>query len=117
MDGEQFTEKNTCEVCPEGTYLMTATKAPRQCKPCEPNSLCLGGNHLAPQEAFWRANPQTTMFLQCINPDACLAGDIDFPSQHCREQYEGPLCSKCVGNFYIAGADNVCYECYAEDMF
>ena len=100
LAGEQFTAEGKCEVCPPGTYLLVAPSYPMQCKPCEPESFCLGGNQIAPQAAYWRPDAQLVNFIECLNPEACLAGDEQHLTSNCAEPYDGPLCSQCTGNYY-----------------
>ena len=70
-----MTDERTCELCPEGTYLVEKATEPSQCLACDSHGICLGGNKVAPKKGQWRDQTRTEAnlikFIKCINPDAC----------------------------------------------
>ena len=61
--GEEFTQDERCVRCAPGTYLLEAPTEVRSCKPCPENSICLGGDHIAPKASFWRSDLGTIKFI------------------------------------------------------
>lgn len=84
---------------------METTEASHPCKPCLESAICHGGNLIAPKRGYWRSHNEAEKFFECLNTDACLAGDIENPLGVCGEEYEGPLCSRCKTTFFKRGAE------------
>ena len=76
--GEYYSETLACTNCGEGFYLYTEQDEPGECMPCDmEKERCFGLNMTAPIDSFWRSNSTTNNYLECLNPDACLAGNED----------------------------------------
>jgi len=112
--GEYFTTGGKCLPCNGIGFTLKAQQEPGQCEPCpEEYAKCYHGTYIGPKEGYWRRDNSTSTFLQCLNPDACLAID---PSNNysatgvCAEGYNGVLCSNCDPGFSRTG-DYACSLC------
>ena len=109
-EGESYGEALTCLPCEAGFRLYNEQEKPGSCEPCLETESCYGSNSTAPVEKYWRSSPTSINYIECYNPDACLAGDEDAPLGKCAEGYDGILCANCVGRYRRNGAF-VCSEC------
>ena len=106
VTGEPVRVEDYCpEACSAGEFLDG-----KQCKPCANGAFCPGGTDAAGMTALnghWRV-PNTTIFVQCLNPCACL-GAIN-PSSTCPEanQHHPEGCNVQLG--YRAGS-RLCADC------
>lgn len=112
--GEYFTTAGKCLACEGIGFTLKAQEEPGQCEPCpEEYAKCYHGVYVGPKRGYWRRDNQTSNFLQCLNPDACLPID---PSNNysavgeCASGYYGVLCSNCEPGYSRTG-DYACSPC------
>ncbi|CDW77647.1 UNKNOWN [Stylonychia lemnae] len=72
--GEKFSDKGSCELCPEGsTFSLVNMTSPGSCLVCPTSiALCYGESFIGPKPGYWRMNNKTSTFIECLNPQACL---------------------------------------------
>jgi hypothetical protein len=92
-----------CSECTNGTqYLLEKQTSPGTCTECPTTqALCYGGSNIGPQPGYWRKSNTTTVFIKCINTEACLGiipPDYD-PQGTCAEYYNGVLCGDCESGY------------------
>lgn len=121
-----------CEACPNGTASMLvdtqaclpcpARTAPdaahmycecmagfysaandQDCGVCPTGGVCSGGNALAPQPGYWRANATSSRFYACPLARGCNGSDV------CAGGYTGPLCAVCEAQHALVVSD--CLSC------
>lgn len=70
--GEIERSNTTCSSCSPGSYSLTwnATK----CENCIEHADCLGEEKISLEKGFWRRTKNSTLVVECPNPDACLGG-------------------------------------------
>ena len=55
---------------------------------------------MAPNAGYIRLNNWTADFVQCPNPNACLAANLTNQQGTCAEGYSGIGCGKCSSGFF-----------------
>ena len=97
--GEYFTEFETCLECDTGTYMIEPPMEPKYCIECPQEGYCYGANLITPRDGYIRLNTETDVLIECLNPDACLAGNEENPLGICDTGYDGLMCGSCAENF------------------
>ena len=74
------------------------------CEPCPVGGFCPGGlSRPRAAPGFYPAGGESTIFLACPNPDACVG------SGKCQAGYEGRMCARCQQGYYaLRGACLAC---------
>ena len=108
--GESYGTALWCLPCEAGFRLYNEQDEPGLCEPCLEIESCYGSNSTAPIDSYWRSTPTSINYIECYNPDACLAGDEEAPLGKCADGYDGILCANCVGRYRRNGSFT-CTEC------
>ena len=112
--GEYFTQVGKCIWCePSMGYALVEMKEPGDCKPCPwDRGTCKGGNNIGPNPGYWRKNENSTNFIRCPNPDACLGWVAPTwnPMGQCAEGQNGTLCAECMPGYSLTGVAK-CGKC------
>ena len=127
--GTESTQPFQCQLCPELTYNADdGTRVP--CSPCPTGSEALGTGAVACnfciehatkvvlanatgvacqcEPGYWSADPSSNFApcLECLRPDACLAGSVCAPG-HVPTGY---MCRTCDANYY-SDSSGRCVAC------
>jgi len=97
-----MTSEGTCQICDPNYYLIDPPDMERNCKLCDSNAICFGGNKIAPREGYSRTNLSSDMIIECPTEEACLEGDEENLLGSCNIGYDGFLCGSCEEGYYIA---------------
>jgi hypothetical protein len=108
--GESVTGRD-CVVCKNGEYSLDPNEG---CKLCDENAVCYGNYTMVPKKGYWRSSIYTDLFIECLNPDACIGSEAPPKplslTGDCATGYTGNLCHSCeIG--YSRTAKNMCSEC------
>lgn len=109
--GEALISENACVKCEYGKYNM---KPGGVCKSCPLGASCLGGDKIFAAAGYWRYSKQTDVFINCLNPSACLIESENITTNHCLIGYFGNLCQSCIEGYSRSG-ENECAKCLDED--
>jgi len=87
--------------------------SPGDCSPCPTaKAVCNGGTNIGPKPGYWRKSNVTSIFIPCMNYDACLGmipPEYD-PKGSCAKEYSGILCSECNPGYSRTG-EFKCSQC------
>ena len=75
-EGEYFNpEKNSCDVCHEGTYSIA--KNSDNCLKCAKNVNCPGGSTLNVSKNYWRSSNTSDKIYECLQSSEACFGGVD----------------------------------------
>ena len=95
----------TCEdICPLGGNCTIPTRCVREepmCEPCPIGGNCtgLGVETIGALPGFYRTRRDTTKFIECPNPEACLGGVDNTCLVANNSGFAGTLCANCVAGY------------------
>lgn len=108
-----------CEACPPRTTVPAGAGTSAEacacvpgawrsanhtmCVACPRGASCAGGAALPTARGGFSPSASVAVFIECPNPDACVAGG------GCSPGYQGRACSECARGFYALGLQ--CRRC------
>lgn len=111
VSGEEMTELGHCLRCAPGFYLLGDPTTVVNCKRCDPNAVCTGGDALMPKKGYHRYSNLSDVVIPCFNSEQCIEGTPEFPLGKCAEGYTGFMCSTCELG-YAKGLWQTCSTCW-----
>ena len=105
--GEEFINKDSCNICLSGTYNI---KPGAKCETCPSGATCVGG--LQAIKGYWRSGYYSSNFFKCPYEPACLADGLN-KTGICEKGYKGNCCHSCLAG-YMKTFESECRECLSK---
>ena len=122
--GEIYQPDETCFECPIGKYSLRNPNIlfgkQIKCWDCPLNAFCQGGNHITPNQGYWRSSNSSILILKCLSHGSCLGMNgrsfVELAEDEkvhgvCGENYKGNFCYFCQKGNARYQINSECIEC------